>query len=75
MAKWVRVQFVGDGPITMMGATWYPGEVHTAPAATIEQVEVERGGGLFVRLDVALETANAAAPVTEVSSEKKRSRK
>lgn len=75
MAEWVRVQFVGDGPITMMGDTWYPGEVHTAPAGAIEQVEAERGTGLFVRLDAELQTADSAAPVTEVSSEKKRSRK
>lgn len=68
-SEWVRVQFVGPGPVTVLGETWYPGEVHEAPAAVVAQMAAERGLDWFVRVDA---DVNPVAAVTEVTGNEKR---
>lgn len=65
-SEWVRVQFVGTGPVTVLGETWYPGEVHEAPAAVVAQMATERRPDWFIRVDA---DVNPVAPAGESISD------
>ena len=48
MAAWIKVLYVGPGPITVGPDTWYPGETHEAPVGVVENLRAEHGADLFV---------------------------
>ena len=48
MAEWIKVLYVGPGPVTAGHDTWYPGETHDAPAGMVENLRAEHGAELFV---------------------------
>lgn len=81
MADWVRVQFLGDGPVTVGMETWYPGEVHEAPAGLVGLLVASVGPDAVKRVDGGEELADAAeetegsAAVTTVINGKKRAKK
>lgn len=81
MADWVRVQFLGAGPVTVGMETWYPGEVHEAPAGLLTLLMANLGPEVVKRLDGGGELADAAeeaegsAAVTTVINGKKRAKK
>ena len=81
MADWVRVQFLGAGPVTVGMETWYPGEVHEAPAGLLTLLVANLGPEVVTRLDGGGELADAAeaaegsAAVTTVINGKKRAKR
>ncbi len=81
MADWVRVQFLGHGPVTVGMETWYPGEVHEAPAGLLTLLVANLGPEVVKRLDGGGELADAAeetegsAAVTTVINGKKRAKR
>ncbi len=81
MADWVRVQFLGAGPVTVGMETWYPGEVHEAPAGLLTLLVANLGPKVVKRLDGGgklvpeAEGAEGSADVTTVINGKKRAKK